>query len=384
MNEAPHRRQPRETTKEQTNMKRITLRIALIALQAAAACWLAGCAVEGPRAPVNKPVFPAPPEEAHFVYERSIYGSADVVKEDKNARLKQVLTGEQGRGGEGLGKPYGVAVYQGRLYVSDTVGHAVAAFDIPKQRYFRIGEEDGGLKRPMGLDVDGKGNLYVVDGAVKQVQVYDPDGRHLRSLGGPSSFSRPNGIAVDTAGSRVYVADTAGVSSMEHRVRVLDARSGAHVLDIGKRCSGPGEFNFPLDVTIGLDGLLYVVDSGNFRIQVFRPDGTFVRQFGSIGNRGGQFARPKEVATDPSGNVYVVDAAFGNFQIFSPEGQLLLAIGSRSETDGMAKYMLPSGIAIDGDGRIYVADQYFRKVDVYRPAKLAEDAGFTVKPEGKK
>jgi len=369
-------------------MKRITLSKAwLIALQLVVVFWLSGCAVEGPRGPAaRKPVFPDPPEEARFVYERTIYSSADVAKGDKNARLKQLLTGEQARGGEGLGKPYGVAVYHGRVFVSDTIGHAVAVFDIPGQRHFKIGEEDGpgGLKRPMGLDVDGKGNLYVMDGAAKQIQVYDGEGRFLRSLGGPSWFNRPNGIAVDAAGSRLYVVDTGGVSSMEHRVRVFDARSGAHVMDVGKRGAGPGEFNFPLDSTIGLDGLLYVVDSGNFRVQVFRPDGTFVRQFGSIGNRGGNFARPKELATDPQGNVYVIDAAFANVQIFTPEGQLLLAIGDRSETDGMAKYMLPSGIAIDGDGRIYIADQYFRKVDVYRPAKMAEDAGFTLKADAKK
>lgn len=369
-------------------MKPITLsKTWLMALQLVAFLWLSGCAVEGPRGPEEaKPVFPGPPDDARFVYERTIYGSADVAKEDKNARLKQLLTGEQARRGDGLGKPYGVAVYHGRVFVSDTVGHAVAAFDIPGQRYFKIGEEDGpsGLKRPMGLDVDGKGNVYVMDGAAKQIQVYDGEGKFLRSLGGPSWFSRPNGIAVDAAGSRVFVADTGGVSSKEHRVRVFDARTGAHLLDFGKRGNGPGEFNFPLDVTVGLDNLLYVVDSGNFRVEVFRPDGTFVRQFGSIGNRGGNFARPKELATDPQGNVYVVDAAFGNVQIFTPEGQLLLFIGSRSETDGMAKYMLPSGIAIDGDGRIYVVDQYFRKVDVYRPANLAEGAGFTVKGDGKK
>jgi sugar lactone lactonase YvrE len=90
------------------------------------------------------------------------------------------------------------------------------------------------------------------------------------------------------------------------------------------------------------------------------------------------FSRPKEAAIDGDGNVYVVDSAFGNFQIFSAEGELLLAVGSRSERDGMAKYMLPSGIAIDGDGRVYMVDQFFRKVDVYRPAKLAADSGFAV------
>jgi DNA-binding beta-propeller fold protein YncE len=350
-------------------------------LQIGGALIIAGCAAPPPSKPEPIPVFPPPPEQARFIYERSLYGSADVEKEDSSASLRQILTGEMTYA-EGLSKPYGVAVYHGRVYVSDAAKHAVAVFDIPGQRFFKIGEDDAGrLASPLGLDVDGKGNLYVVDANTKFIQVYDRDGKHMRSLAGPKWFKRPSGIAVDAAGSRIYVVDTGGVQTDEHKVRVFNAENGEHLLDIGKRGSAPGEFNLPRDVTIGKDDLVYVVDGGNFRVQVFKPDGTFVRVFGTIGRQGGQFSRPKEVGADADGNVYIVDSAFGNFQIFNPEGQLLLAVGSRSERDGMAKYMLPSGIAIDGDGRVYMVDQFFRKVDVYRPAKLGVDAGFAVRRE---
>lgn len=362
-------------------LRHISSRLFLLAL----VLLLGACAAPPPPAKAPEiPVFPSPPDEARFFYERTLYSSADVTKEDKNADMRRLLTGESGRTGEGLAKPYGVAVYHGRVYVSDTAQHSVAVFDIPGQRFFRIGDDDdaGKLRTPIGLDVDGKGNLYVVDNSAKLVQVYDPHGKHLRTLAGDAKwFERPSGIAVDADGSRIYVVDTGGVSSEQHQVRVFDARSGKHLLDIGKRGTGPGELNLPRDVTIGLDGLLYVVDGGNFRVQVYRPDGSFVRVFGGIGRQGGQFSRPKEAAVDPDGNVYIVDSAFGNFQIFTPDGQLLLSVGSRSERDGMAKYMLPSGIAIDADGRVYVVDQFFRKVDVYRPAKLAAEAGFVVKKE---
>ena len=352
-------------------------------LQLAGLVLLAGCAAPTTQGPPQViPVFPAAPDEARFIYERTLYSSADVTRKDKHAGLRQLLMGGT-ETGEGFGKPYGVAAYHGRVFVSDTQLRSVAVFDIPGQRFFRIGDDElGKLVTPMGLDVDGKGDLYVVDSGAKLVQVYDQDGKHLRTLlADGKSFMRPTGIAVDSAGSRIYVVDTGGVGSDLHRVRVFDAQSGKHLLDIGKRGSAPGELNLPCDVTIGKEGLLYVVDCGNFRVQVFRPDGTLVSVFGAIGRQGGQFSRPKEAATDADGNVYIVDAAFGNFQIFTPEGKLLLSVGSRSERDGLAKYMLPSGIAIDGDGRVYMVDQYFRKVDVYRPAKLAADAGFAVRKE---
>ena len=72
----------------------------------------------------------------------------------------------------------------------------------------------------------------------------------------------------------------------------------------------------------------------------------------------------------------MVDAAFGNFQIFNADGELLMFIGDRSTTAEPAKYMLPAGIDIDEDGRIYMIDQYFRKLDIFRPAKLAETEGY--------
>lgn len=328
------------------------------------------------------PVFPMPPDEARFIYERTLFSSADVVKEDKNADLRRMLTGEP-RVGEGMAKPYGVAAYKGRIYVSDTALRAIVVFDIPGQRFFKVGDDAndprGKLLAPFGLDVDGNGNVYVVDAGSKSVKVYDPDGKYLRELARNAGFSRPTGIAVDAAGARVYVVDIGGVSSDEHKVRVFDGQTGEHLLDIGKRGADPGNFNLPRDVSIGLDGLLYVVDGGNFRVQVFQPDGKFLRVFGTIGRQGGQFSRPKEVAVGPDGNIYVVDTAFGNFQIFDVEGRLLLAVGSRSEVEGMAKFMLPAGIAVDGDGRVYMADQFFRKVEVFRPAKMGADDGFAVK-----
>lgn len=346
---------------------------------------MAGC-VSGPQAPIEipKPVFPPAPEEARFFFERTLYSSADVLEEDPNEAIKRMLVGGS-RSGEGLGKPYGVAVFQGQVFVADSALRAVVVFDIPGKRFFRIGEDGAGaLVMPLGLDLDGKGNLYVVDGGSKQIQVFDKGGKFLRTIGGPTFFSKPTGIAVDAAGTRVYVVETGGVQSQDHRIRVFDAVTAKHLFDFGKRGTGPGEFNLPRDVTIGKDDLLYVVDGGNFRVQVFKPDGTFVRVFGGIGRQGGQFSRPKEGAADLDGNIYVVDSAFGNFQIFNPEGQLLLSVGGRGNVDGPAMFMLPAGIAVDGDGRVYMADQFFRKVDVFRPAKLDENAGFVAKASKKK
>jgi len=345
---------------------------------------LASCAQVSNNISSQKPVsfvFPPPPEEPRYILERIIRSSSDIVADDENGAFKRLVTGT-GRSGEGLAKPYGVAVRDGRIYISDSGDREVKVFDVPNKKFFKIGDDDGpgALRMPIGVALDGASNVYVSDATAKEVKVYTKDGKFLRVIGKKGEITRPAGLAVDKEGKRLYVVDIGGVQSTEHRVRVFNAQTGQHLLDIGKRGDKDGELNLPRDVAIGPDGLLYVVDGGNFRVEVFKTDGTFVRIFGGIGNRSGQFSRPKGVTVDPANFVFVVDTAFGNFQIFSPEGQLMLDIGGRSEVDKPATYMLPAGIASDEDGRIYIVDQFFRRLDIYRPAAVAVGKGHLFGP----
>ena len=342
---------------------------------------IVSCAAPGPADSGNAEaqqdlVFPPPPETPRFVFERTILGSSDIAVEDSETKWRRLLTGEVNVS-TGFSKPFDVEACQGRMYVSDTVRRSVHIFNVPTGDYNEIGlDEPGALRKPLGMAVDSDCNLYVVDGTAKRVVVYDQDGDFLSAFGGSDKFERPTHVAVDADSRYAYVVDTGGVSTDRHRIRVFDIGSGEHAYDIGRRGTGAGEFNLPKDIAMGPDGLLYVVDSSNFRVQVFEPDGTYVHTFGSIGVQPGQFSRPKGVGTDPDGKIYVTDAAFGNFQIFNPAGQLLLFVGSRSTQPGAAKYMLPAGIAIDEDGRVYMVDQFFRKVDIYRPAAIGPQEGY--------
>ncbi len=359
---------------------RASRRVALAAIGLVAApLWLAGCASPPPEEvkPQRDLAFPPAPDEPRFIFERTIRSSADILPDERASELRRLVTGEQTRG-EPLSKPYAVAATRGRIFISDTVTRFVHLYDVPLGKQFRIGDEEGAgqLIKPIGLDVDAAGNLYVADIGAKAVMVYGPDRQFLRKIGSDKFFSRLSSVTVDPAGENVYAVDIGGVTSERHQIRVFNGKTGAHLRDIGKRGSGPGEFNLPRDLAIGTGGRLYVVDGGNFRVVVFDKDGNYLQSFGSVGKQYGQFARPKEIAADRDGNIYVVDAAFGNFQIFNPDGELLLFVGERSERDGPAKYMLPSGIAVDEDGRVYVVDQWFRKIDVYRPASLKPEAGW--------
>lgn len=348
--------------------------------------WLSGCAVEKRETTFVPPVYPPPPDEPRFYYETTIRSSADVIPAESDAKMKYLLTGA-GRVGEGMSKPYGVAVRQGKVFVSDPVERHILVFDKAGKRFYRIGEKSPGqLKKPYGIALDDQGKLYVIDNVLKKAFIYNADGKFVGNIGSEDMFHRPTGIAVTKDGSRLFIADTGGVSTQEHRIRVFDLKSKKHIFDIGTRGEKEGEFNLPKGMTIGKsDDLLYVVDSANFRIQSFNSKtGQFVHQFGSIGRLPGKFARPKDIATDDEGNIYVTDAAFGNFQIFNKKGQLLLFVGNRHMDNKPGMFMLPAGIDVDEDGRVLMADQFFKKVEVFRPAKLDRHLGYLGIPKAKK
>jgi len=260
---------------------------------------LSGCSTTtGPVGEVEIPVFPSPPNEPRIIYERTFISSIDAEIESDESVFERLITGSR-RTGFGMAKPFGVTVHQGRIFVSDTVRRQVFVFDVPEARYFEIGTQSPGeLSKPMGLDVDLQGNLYVCDAALKQVLMYDRDGNYLRRFGEPEMFDRPAGLAVDPSGDRIFVVDTGGVSSNRHHVSVIETKSGKLLHTISRRGNGEGELNLPRDATIAGDGNLYVVDGGNFRVQVFNQQGDFIKSFGDIGRRGGQFSRPKGIGAD--------------------------------------------------------------------------------------
>jgi DNA-binding beta-propeller fold protein YncE len=333
---------------------------------------LAGCGAAPPKvmAPEVQRLFPPPPDKPRVIHERTLYGRGDLVAKTKEPALLTWLTGKkvgQGDAGEGMARPQALAVHHGRVFIANSLDRPVSVFDIPRKQFYKIGEEGRGvLQMPAGLSADRAGNLFVADAGANTILAFDEAGKYLRSIGGPPWFSHLTNVTADPKDDRIYAIDAGDAG---HRVRVFDARDGRHLFDFGARGHGPGEFNIPYDLAVGKDGRLNVVDSGNFRVQIFDHDGKYLRSFGGAGKQPGQFARPKEIAADADGNLYVVDGTFGNVQIFDPDGAFLFFVGAHGEDGGAGKYMLPTGIDIDKDGRIYIVDQWYGKIDIFLPLR---------------
>ena len=83
-------------------------------------------------------------------------------------------------------------------------------------------------------------------------------------------------------------------------------------------------FNRPTDVAVAEDGSFYVSDGYlNSRIVKFSPDGKYLFEWGTKGNKPGQFNIPHSIDLDKNGNVYVADRQNDRIQVFDANGKFL-------------------------------------------------------------
>lgn len=241
----------------------------------------------------------------------------------------------------------------------------------------------GQLKAPAGLALspDGK-TIYVVDSGNLRVQRYDIDGKFVGAWNGSADpalafatqFGQgPQGIATDANGL-IYVADT-----WNHRIVVLDAQ-GTVVRELGQKgvitdtADSPdpnvdtGRFYGPRGVAVD-NGEIYVVDTGNERVQVFAQDGTFLRTFGGAGNGNGKLTEPTGIAIGPDGNVWVSDSGNGRLSVFTKAGALVKEVpveAWKNQISNQAERI--NYLAFGPNGMLYATNPGAGEIEVFNPS----------------
>jgi uncharacterized repeat protein (TIGR01451 family) len=239
--------------------------------------------------------------------------------------------------------------------------------------------------RPYGLAFDTTGNLYVTDADNHVVRMIDPSGIITRVAGtgagglagdgGPAiqaQLNEPTDVAVDASGN-VYIADAGN-----HRIRKIHAQTRTIRTIAGTTAGfggdgGPAEqalLQSPRGVAVGLDGTVYIADTGNHRVRKI-VGGTILPLAGggtqppdSEGPASqASLNRPEDVVVDASGNVYVAD--WGNRRVrwidaaqnIHPYAGGGVQSPLTSGTPPLQTSMNPRFLARDGEGNLYIADR---------------------------
>ncbi len=234
----------------------------------------------------------------------------------------------------------------------------------------------GLLLSPHGIFVERDGSVWVTDCACTgrgrtyaaehkkghQVFKFSQDGKVLMTLGaagggsGADGFNAPNDVAVAPNGT-IYVAE--GHGGANSRIVVFD-KSGQYLREIGKKGTGPVEFDQPHALAFDSKGRLFVGDRSNNRIQILDQSGAFLEEWT-------QFSRPSGIYIDRNDTIYVADSESGSVgSARSRTEKRGIRVGRAA--DGTVIALIPDpdekatntsaaeGVAADAAGNIYGAE----------------------------
>lgn len=232
-----------------------------------------------------------------------------------------------------------------------------------------------------GVFIDAKDNVWVGGNGDKDAQIlkFTRTGKFLLQIGhhgqskgsnDPQNLGRPAGIVMWPATNEIFVAD----GYANRRVVVYDSETGAYKRHWGAYGNKPDDaaprtrvydgagspqFNLVHGIRVSNDGLVYVGDRVNNRIQVFKLDGTFVKESYIERKTSGSEGTAFDVAFSPDKQqrfLYVPDGTNKKIQILDRQSLDILGFVGGHGGHGALDFYHIHSIATDSKGNIYMGE----------------------------
>jgi DNA-binding beta-propeller fold protein YncE len=272
------------------------------------------------------------------------------------ARGQEVSAAFAGASDESFARPHDLVLSPDgrRLYVADLGNDVVKVLD--PESLETLGALGGGeLDSPHDVAFAPDGRLLVADTGNDRVAVFTLDGDSGRlDESWSQGMDAPEGVVADPDGL-VFVTNAAGHD-------VLALRDGKVTARAGGRGDGPNAYVRPHDIDLGLDGLLYVSDPGNNRIQVLDKTLAFLAE---LGGPVYGFHEPKYFALDERGRLFVADEYNHQVKVLDTQRRLVLTLGAGRRGKGPDLFNYPEGAEVRGED-LWVSDTRNGRILRYR------------------
>lgn len=309
----------------------------------------------------------------------------------------------------GVVKPLSLAITEDGILVTDSENYNITKFSFKGEKLFSFGTFGAGkvqFKDILGISADGSGRVYAVDGDKKTVQIIETDKpvasdlpfnvapptsvkwtRDIRQYAKKMAWDRTRNVlyAIDSDKEILHVikngetikklklADRNPVAvavdphgmpwifdAEENQLLKLD-HEGKILIKVGSSGEREGYFSKPSDIFISRDGLIYVADTNNNRIQVFNTDGVFMNVFTKgVGLQ--LLKKPVALDQDAQGNLYVLLSSRNVVVVLAPNGDPVREFGK--SPSGSDEFEEPVSLSVVGN-ELMVLDRGSNNIKVF-------------------